>query len=88
MSLPIDAQVSAKLKAKIWVNGFLDFGLLLSSTPGGARYNISVTANAGSAAPTLCLHSPHKRPNPYVVLRCGLQPSRSLLVYIQCKGQI
>ena len=64
MSLPIDAQVSAKLKAKIWVNGFLDFGLLLSSTPGGARYNISVTANAGSGAPTLCLHSPHKRPNP------------------------
>ena len=37
MSLPIDAQVSAKLKAKIWANEFVDFGLLLSTTPGDAR---------------------------------------------------
>ena len=60
MSLPIDAQVSAKLKAKIWANEFVDFGLLLSTTPGDARYNISVMANAGSAAPTLCLQPTQK----------------------------
>ena len=61
MSPPIDARVSAKLKAKIRANEFLDFGLLLSSSPGDARYNISVTANAGSAAATLL--AAHKKAN-------------------------
>ena len=29
-----------------------------------------------------CACSPNKRPNPYLALRCGLQPSRFLLVHI------
>ena len=59
MSLPIDARISNKLKAKIWANEFVDFGLLLNSAPEEGRFNISISSN-GSHAPTLSLEPTHK----------------------------
>ena len=54
ISVAIDAQVSPKLKAKIWANEFIDFGLLLTPQVGHTRYNLSLSASE-SSMPTLSL---------------------------------
>ena len=60
VSVTIDAQVSAKLKAKIWANEFFDFGLLLNSGAGDTRYQLSVSSQNGSSLPTLSLEPTQK----------------------------
>ncbi len=54
VSIPIDAQVSPKIKAKIWSNEFIDFGLLINPQVGDTRYNLSLGTSEGSV-PTLAL---------------------------------
>ncbi|CAB4005600.1 Hypothetical predicted protein, partial [Paramuricea clavata] len=55
INVPIDANVSAKVKAKIWSHKFVDFGVLISSGAGDTRYHLSVSSQNGSALPTLSL---------------------------------
>ena len=47
VSIPIDAQVNVKLKAKIWANEHFDFALLLSAGSGDTRYHLSVSSQSG-----------------------------------------
>ena len=60
VSVAIDAQVSPKLKAKIWANEFIDFGLLLGSHSSDTRYRLSVSSQTGSLALTLSLEPTQK----------------------------
>ena len=60
ISVPIDANVSAKVKAKIWAHEFIDFGVLLSSGAGDTRYHLSVSSQGGSSLPALSLEPSHK----------------------------
>ena len=59
ISITIDAQVSPKLKAKIWANGFIDFGLLLNPHLGDTRYQLS-RSTTESSVPTLSLEPNHQ----------------------------
>ena len=59
VSVAIDAQVSPKLKAKIWANEFIDFGLLLNPQLGDTRYHLSLSASEHSV-PTLSLEATTK----------------------------
>ena len=54
ISNAIDAQVSPKVKAKIWANEFIDFGLPLNPQVGDIRYQISLSTSE-SSVPTLSL---------------------------------
>jgi hypothetical protein len=54
--IPIDAQVSLKIKAKIWANEFIEFGSLLNPYVGETRYQLSL-AQSESSVPTLSLLS-------------------------------
>lgn len=60
INVPIDANVSAKIKAKIWAQEFIDFGVLMSSGAGDTRYHLSVSSQNGSALPTLSLEPSQK----------------------------
>ena len=56
MSLPIDARVTTKLKAKIWTNECINFGQLITVTPNEDKFNISINSSKDSPGqPTLCL---------------------------------
>ena len=48
MSLPIDARVTPKLKAKIWANEFINFGKLITVTPNEEKFNISIDTSKES----------------------------------------
>lgn len=64
MSLPIDARVTAKLKAKIWANEFINFEQLITVTPIEEKFNISVNTSKDSPGqPTLCLEPLQKSKN-------------------------
>ena len=64
MSLPIDARVTTKLKAKIWANEFINFGQLITVTPMEEQFNISVNTSKDSPGqPTLCLEPLQKGKN-------------------------
>ena len=54
ITMPIDAQVSPKIKAKIWANEFVEFGLLINPRVGDTRYQRSINQN-DNAVPTLSL---------------------------------
>ena len=58
--LPIDSQISAKIKEKIWNEEFVDFGSLLSN-PGQDKYQISVQNSAAGNPASFCLE-PVARP--------------------------
>ena len=60
INVPIDANVSTKIKAKIWAHEFIDFSVLLSSGAGDTRYHLSVSSQNGSALPTLSLEPSQK----------------------------
>ena len=60
INVPIDANVSTKIKAKIWAHEFIDFNVLLSSGAGDTRYHLSVSSQNGSALPTLSLEPSQK----------------------------
>ena len=68
ISIPIDAQVNPKLKAKIWANEFIEFGSLLNQGIGETRYHIAVSSGSVSKShPTLSLEPTTKsRPIPHV----------------------
>ena len=63
VDVPIDANVSPKIKAKIWAHEFIDLGILLSSGAGDTRYHLSVSSPQGSSLPTLSLEPSHKPKN-------------------------
>ena len=63
VDVPIDANVSPKIKAKIWAHEFIDLGILLSSGAGDTRYHLSVSSPQGSPLPTLSLEPSHKPKN-------------------------
>ena len=54
-SLPIDARVSEKLRAKIWNNEFFDFSALLSNPVFEDRYRVTITNSDKEKIPSLCL---------------------------------
>ena len=54
-SLPIDARVSEKLRAKIWNNEFFDFSALLSNPVFEDRYQVTITNSDKEKIPSLCL---------------------------------
>ena len=54
-SLPIDARVSEKLRAKIWSNEFFDFSALLSNPVFEDRYQVTITNSDKEKIPSLCL---------------------------------
>ncbi len=58
--LPIDSQVSTKIKDKIWNEEFVDFGALLSN-PGHEKYQISVQNGEAGTPASFCLE-PVSRP--------------------------
>lgn len=43
LSLPVDARVSEKLRAKIWNNEYLDFNTLLSNPVKEKRYQVTIS---------------------------------------------
>lgn len=53
-SLPIDARVSEKLRAKIWNNKFFDFSALLSNPVFEDRYQVTITNSDKEKIPSLC----------------------------------
>ncbi len=53
-NLPIDSEVSAKLKGKIWNKEFVDFGSLLSN-PGQDKYQLSVLNSVTGLPASFCL---------------------------------
>ena len=64
MSLPIDARVTTKLKAKIWANEFINFGQLITVTSMEEKFHISVyTSEDSPGQPTLCLEPLQKGKN-------------------------
>ena len=63
VDVPIDANVSPKIKAKIWSHEFIDLGILLSSGTRDTRYHLSVSSPQGSSLPTLSLEPSHKPKN-------------------------
>ena len=52
--LPIDSQISLKIKKKIWNEEFVDFGSLLSN-PGQDKYQISVQNSTAGNPASFCL---------------------------------
>ena len=75
INIPIDAQVSPKIKAKIWAN---EFGSLLNP----AMWAKHDTSFHWRRVKVRCqnFHWSHLlRANPYIISMCGHQPSRFLL---------
>ena len=54
-SLPIDARVSEKLRAKIWNDEFFDLSALLSNPVFEDRYQVTITNSDKEKIPSLCL---------------------------------
>ena len=51
ISVPLSSRVSAKLKAKIFANEYVDFGALLSSSPNNeGKYSLSMAPSEGSSS--------------------------------------
>jgi hypothetical protein len=59
ITIPIDAHVSPKIKAKIWANEFIEFGSLLNPYVGETRYQLSL-AQSESSVPALSLEPSSK----------------------------
>lgn len=59
-SLPIDCRVSGKIRAKIWANEYIDFGVLLSNAILENKFKIAVQMVDTSGAPSLCIESASK----------------------------
>jgi len=54
------SRVSAKLKAKIWANKYVDFGSLLFSSPRNeGKYSLSMTPSGSSNHPQVTLEPCH-----------------------------
>ena len=53
--------MSAKLKAKIWADEYIDFGVLLSSFPDNDKFLFSFNNNE-KKSPSLCLEPSKPKP--------------------------
>ena len=56
-SMPIDARVSDKVRARIWSNEYIDFGTLLTNPLLENKFQISLTNPENGPLPSLCLES-------------------------------
>lgn len=54
-SLPIDARVSEKLRAKIWNNEYFEFNTFLSNPVMVNRYQVTISNSDKDKIPSLCL---------------------------------
>jgi len=61
LALELGEGVTEKIKAKVWANEYLDFGLLLSVAPSPDRYSISINTSTPSLGAQLTLE-PSKPP--------------------------
>ena len=55
LALELGGSVMDKIKGKVWANEYVDFGLLLSVTPGPDRYSISINTLTPSSGAQLTL---------------------------------
>ena len=66
--------MSAKFKAKIWANEYIDFGALLSVAPSREKFALSMVSSGGAVnQPLLTLepyHTPKKVTNISLWLAC------------------
>ena len=60
VAIDLEARVSAKLKAKIWADEYIDFGALLSSFPDDDKFILSF--NNDGKSPSLCLEPSKPKP--------------------------
>ena len=60
-SLPLDARVSDKVRAKIWNNEYVDFGTLIANPELENKYSVTVGHAESGSMPSLCLE-PVSRP--------------------------
>lgn len=83
LSLPMDARVTTKLKARIWANEFINFGQLITVTPMKDKFNISANTSKDSPGqPTLCLEPLQKDKNISTIDTWTFAFQRYLLEYI------
>ena len=55
LALELGGSVTDKIKGKVWANEYVDFGVLLSVTPGPDRYSISINNSTSSSGAQLTL---------------------------------
>lgn len=49
VAVSLGSRVNSKVKAKIWANEFIDFGVLLSQSPNNPKYSLSLTSSVGES---------------------------------------
>ena len=54
-SLPLDARVTDKVRAKIWNEEYIDFGTLLSNPELANKYSVTLDRAESGSMPSLCL---------------------------------
>ena len=81
-SLPIDARVTAKLKAKKWANEFISIGHLITVTSIGDKFNLSINTSKHSWGQHTFCQKPLQKAKPLVPLKPGLLLSKYFLAYI------
>lgn len=54
-SLPLDARVSDKIRAKIWNEEYIDFGTLIANPQLENKYSVTVGNAESGSMPSLCL---------------------------------
>ncbi|CAH3028687.1 unnamed protein product [Porites evermanni] len=57
VSLPVDARLSEKVRAKIWKDEYVDFGSLLANPVLVDQYQITLNNSDSGFTPSLCLES-------------------------------
>ena len=60
VSIPVGVKVSAKIKQKILAHEYIDFGILLHSTPEEQSYQLALSSNLGNNISTLSLEPKNK----------------------------
>ena len=55
VSLPVDARLSEKIRAKIWKDEYVDFGSLLANPVLVDQYQITINNSDSGLTPSLCL---------------------------------
>ena len=63
VSLPVDACLSEKIRAKIWKDEYVDFGSLLANPVLVDQYQITINNSDSGFTPSLCLEplAKHKK---------------------------
>ena len=79
VAIDLEARVSAKLKAKIWADEYIDFGALLSSFPDNDKFIFSFNNHDGKS-PSLCLEPSKLKFYPW---GNGRRPLTPLWLFIQ-----